>query len=304
MFQFITITYNHEKYIIEHLESLKYQIERYKIKSPILTVCDDSSTDRTIYLVEKWIEKNNALFIENKILTNKVNEGVVSNFTRAIQNIKYDQYKILAGDDLYYCNNIEKVLGEYDFVATPVITFNQDFKIKSNVSQGYFINSTKKVKKRLEKENPFSAPGVFIKKQIIEESNLISHISRFKWIEDYPLWQYIFIKKEKLLNYKYKSTPYIMYRTNVGICSKNEQLTEKNRKFVDEEELMYSYYGVNRAKKILMIPVKYMDKVRYIRKISNLINSLTKNERKLKSDAKEYYKLIKKNSDIFFEQLN
>jgi hypothetical protein len=29
MFTFVTITYNHEKYIIEHLESIKYQIENF-----------------------------------------------------------------------------------------------------------------------------------------------------------------------------------------------------------------------------------------------------------------------------------
>ena len=68
MFGFITITYNHEKYIIEHLESIKFQIESYSLNEVTLLVCDDCSTDNTIELISKWTSKYEWLFKDIQII--------------------------------------------------------------------------------------------------------------------------------------------------------------------------------------------------------------------------------------------
>ena len=65
MFTFVTITYNHEKYIIEHLESIRYQIENYSEgKKMNLIVSDDGSVDNTMRYAQQWVERNKNLFSE------------------------------------------------------------------------------------------------------------------------------------------------------------------------------------------------------------------------------------------------
>ncbi|WP_288927434.1 glycosyltransferase, partial [uncultured Trichococcus sp.] len=62
MFTFVAITYNHEKYIIEHLESIKYQIENFsKGKQVNLVISDDGSMDNTMLYAQQWIERNKYL---------------------------------------------------------------------------------------------------------------------------------------------------------------------------------------------------------------------------------------------------
>ena len=55
-FTFTIVTFNQEKYVIELLESIKYQIETHgKEYKNHLIVCDDASKDDTVLLVTKWV---------------------------------------------------------------------------------------------------------------------------------------------------------------------------------------------------------------------------------------------------------
>lgn len=84
MFTFVTITYNHEKYIIEHLESIKYQIENFsKGKQVNLVISDDGSMDNTMLYAQQWIERNKYLFSEVELLTSEKNQGIIKNYLRA-----------------------------------------------------------------------------------------------------------------------------------------------------------------------------------------------------------------------------
>ena len=63
MFTFLTITYNQENLIIEHLEGIKYQIENHGKNHRFKYILgDDCSTDSTVKLVEEWIKLNSKLF--------------------------------------------------------------------------------------------------------------------------------------------------------------------------------------------------------------------------------------------------
>ena len=75
MFTFVTITYNHEKYIIEHLESIRYQIENFSEgKKMNLIISDDGSMDDTMLFAQKWVERNRFLFSEVELLTSEKNQ--------------------------------------------------------------------------------------------------------------------------------------------------------------------------------------------------------------------------------------
>ena len=61
-FSFLVFTYNHEKYIVDHLESIKYQIENYGIAIDVdLLINDDGSSDQTVHIVDSWINENQSL---------------------------------------------------------------------------------------------------------------------------------------------------------------------------------------------------------------------------------------------------
>lgn len=298
MFQFISITYNHEKYILEHLESVKYQVESYGLKEAILTICDDHSTDRTLELVEKWLTINGSIFAEAKVFRNDENRGVVYNYLRAVKEIKNNKFKILAGDDLYYSNPIKEALKEYDFVATRVISFSDNMRFELSPGYSRSIDSVEKVRQILKYSNPFFAPGVFMKKELIQDKLLIEHISMFKWIEDFPSWQYLFMIREADLSYKSTCIPYIMYRSDVGIFGNRNASSEKSRLFLLEVEKMHQYYGVNKKNRPICF-AKYLNPKNYIRKIAYLLGFSEKENKKIVVDVKRYYSLIKEYTKVY-----
>ena len=64
-FAFCVLAYNHEKYIVEHLESIKYLIEVHGAGIDFqIIVNDDCSTDKTLLLINLWLEKHRELFAD------------------------------------------------------------------------------------------------------------------------------------------------------------------------------------------------------------------------------------------------
>lgn len=63
-FRFGVLAYNVEKYIIECLESIKYQIQYFGSEYECrLIVAEDCSTDTILKLIEGWVYKDNGLFL-------------------------------------------------------------------------------------------------------------------------------------------------------------------------------------------------------------------------------------------------
>ena len=89
MFTFLTLSFEQEKYIIQHLESIKYQMVHYgaDVKAAYI-LADDASKDRTVEWARLWLEKNKEIFSDVTILENKENKGIVDNYLRGINAIK------------------------------------------------------------------------------------------------------------------------------------------------------------------------------------------------------------------------
>ena len=86
-------SYNHERYILECLDSAsRIQVENLKI-----LVIDDGSTDQTASLVKRFIEKNRAIDID---LIEKENSGLVSSLNLALQVVETEYIYICASDDV------------------------------------------------------------------------------------------------------------------------------------------------------------------------------------------------------------
>ncbi len=75
-FAFLVVTYNHQDYILEHLESIKYLVQTHGTTWDVdLIVNDDASHDNTRTLVDRWLLENRTIFRNVKILYNSKNLG-------------------------------------------------------------------------------------------------------------------------------------------------------------------------------------------------------------------------------------
>jgi glycosyltransferase involved in cell wall biosynthesis len=139
-FSFVTITYNHELFVIQHLNSIKYQILNFGQKIDFeLIICDDCSKDQTIIKVNTWLEENRQLFYNVRVVQAETNLGIVNNYISALSCFSGDFFKVLAGDDLYStCNLFDCVsnLKTFDLVQGAIFEFE-----KSDIMRSYkFLN--------------------------------------------------------------------------------------------------------------------------------------------------------------------
>ena len=103
------LSYNHENYILEHLESIKFQIKNFGAKYSIdLIIADDGSKDNSVYLAKLWISKNRFLFRSVSFTGKSINVGTCINYTNTWKKIKTTSFKITASDDVYSKENIFK----------------------------------------------------------------------------------------------------------------------------------------------------------------------------------------------------
>ncbi len=98
------IAYNHSKYIVETLESIKSQT----YSNLELIISDDFSTDNTVDVCTSWLNENKNRFVDARIITSDYNTGVPANLNRAIRMTQGEWVKSVAGDDILIPTCIEK----------------------------------------------------------------------------------------------------------------------------------------------------------------------------------------------------
>ncbi len=244
MFTFATITYNHEKYIIEHLESIKYQISSFGQEETFsLVVSDDASTDKTIGLIESWLNYNRHLFVDVKILESEKNQGITKNYIRAVMSVESDNFKVLSGDDLYFKNNIFNIIKDFDIVISPTIGFDDEVITDIGFSKLLLMkyNDASSIKKLLEYHDLISAPGVFIKRSLAQDEGLMDFLTEIYWVEDYAKWYYLFHHKNNLKVY-YEKYPHILYRDASGVST--NEFHPKRSDFKREEERLFKEWSI------------------------------------------------------------
>ncbi|MBR2140368.1 MAG: glycosyltransferase [Phascolarctobacterium sp.] len=241
-FTFGMLTYNQEDYVIGHLESIKYQILNFgKDIKVYFVLSDDASKDNTVKYVEMWTEANKELFAGIKIVVKESNSGIVPNYLTMLSNIHTSHYKILAGDDLYYKNNVFELVQKGDFILTPMICFDKEQIIHDKKRYNYKTllfhqengNLKEYLVKRLKYSNCIDAPGVFLNYDLLD-NELFSELKKYRWIEDVPMWNYL-LNLEKV-DVKLLQEPYVLYRSEVGI-SNNKNHSAHNR-FKDDLNLL------------------------------------------------------------------
>lgn len=224
IFTFISLTYNHELYIVQHLESIKYQILNYgSLYSFQLIIADDHSSDKTIELVRFWCKLNKKLFMQIHIVQNDVNIGTCKNFTNTWDVVLGDYYKTLAGDDLFAKNNIFETvhtLNHNELVTgLPLLVSDNRIlpskKLIMHIIASSVIDKEKKFVDRIKGTFVSITPGLFTQVRFLEDKLVKDFVNKFTIIEDYPF----LIKISELypeLSYVVVPKVYVLYRRTEG----------------------------------------------------------------------------------------
>ncbi|MDK0896073.1 glycosyltransferase [Clostridium perfringens] len=143
------ITYNHEKYISEALESFMMQKTNFDFE---IIVSDDFSTDNTVEVVKKFQKK-----YPNKIrlIEGEKNIGARQNGMRAHNNSLGKYVAICEGDDYWTdCNKLQKQINYMEKNRDCSMVFHNAEKIndKTKKSEGFMINKNLNSKKILIKD--------------------------------------------------------------------------------------------------------------------------------------------------------
>ncbi|MFM5798075.1 glycosyltransferase [Aeromonas caviae] len=232
MFTFVSISYNHSDYIVQHLESIKYQIEKYgdEIECEYI-LCDDNSKDDTVALAECWLKKNEKLFKRYLIAKSSENLGTVKNYLNAISLISTKYCKITASDDIYSKNNI------FDAYLSDSIVINFSLPFSSHENNVSTFNSTSRyydkarlflmcrtkffLESYIKYDGSLSGPATYYPTKYLKDDSLSDYLSKYKYVEDRPLWRYLFLNKKLGGGVEFRFEPLVYYRTSVGVTSKN-----------------------------------------------------------------------------------
>lgn len=116
----LLVTYNHENYIIQAIESILEQKTTFGFE---IVVADDCSNDNTLSIIQQYAQEYPGKF---RILEKESNLGITLNYKRGFAACKGEYIAILEGDDFW--TDPLKIQKHVDFLESNkacVMTFNQ-----------------------------------------------------------------------------------------------------------------------------------------------------------------------------------
>lgn len=252
-FTFIVLTYNHEKFIIEHLESIKFLIENYgEHINCELIVADDASKDNTVKLVNAWLKINANLFVKATILSDGINKGTCKNFTSATHNLTTHYCKVTAGDDVYSYENLFDAYRDVDnyhlISGVPLSLLNgkilPSYTDLFNFIASDIVYSDFDYSERLMFVYFFNAPNFLHNVKLLKNQEISDFVNQFSVTEDYPF----LIKASEVfypLKFKQNLKTYVYYRR-----TSNSTYIIKNDIFTKDKVAIFSYL-IDKEKNLL-----------------------------------------------------
>lgn len=272
-FSFGVITYNSADYVLETLESIKYQVINYgKNKNIELVISDDGSKDLTVELVNKWIAKNSIYFKNIEIITVPQNTGTVQNYKRIFHKLNSEHFHIIAGDDLYTYKSVfefAKYLNKYDIVTTIPIGLNENRELFFNTNrvhrQIYRMRHKKFTCKQLSELEMFGSfihsPSTLFRKELLTE-DIEKFVDSFYLYEDDPKY-YRMLKNTNRISFVI--SPIVIYRhLSKSVCHDNSNVGEiETKSFRADEINLCNYYISETHSSILKVYLR--SKIKMIR---------------------------------------
>jgi len=219
-FTFCVLTFNHELYVVEHLESIKYLVENYaqEIECEII-INDDASTDDTTTRIDLWLLKNKGLFSKVKTIFNEQNLGTCASVINIVHAVNTEDCKITAADDIYSYINI------FDFVSNnsgysllsgiPIRLVDTKISVNRFECFNYFasdvIYERKSFFDRITNLSIVNAPNIFYSTRHLKDASVLNFLEGYDVVEDWPL-QIAIAKEDGGSALRSTSTPIVYYR--------------------------------------------------------------------------------------------
>lgn len=235
-------TYNGEKYLAEQLDSIINQTYH----NWNLLIRDDSSTDRTLEIIQDYQKKDNRIKL---LKDNKGNLGIVKNFEELLKNSESEFIMFSDQDDIWvenkldmYLKMIEKIKNKGFMIHSDAILFDKN---KSNILKDTFI-SKKAINRGL--ENVFfnyfvQGATILISKEI---KNFILPFPKEVYLHD----RYIHLISELFFERIFVNKALIYYRQHGDnqIGAKNTIRELLSKRYFDERDrqlikIIYNKYG-------------------------------------------------------------
>lgn len=129
----LTPTYNHEKYIVDCIESvIKQTFENWE-----MIVLNDGSTDSTLNLVAEYAARD-----ERILLVDQENIGIFrlsEIYNRGLQLARGEYVAILEGDDCWSADKLEKQMDALSLNPNAVLCWGQARCVNEDISRTYYI---------------------------------------------------------------------------------------------------------------------------------------------------------------------
>lgn len=282
-FIFGILTYNQENYILETLESIKFQKIQYGADIDVsLVITDDASRDRTVEVMNAWIEKNRAYFDRVEVIANETNKGTVANFCTILSKVEKEGLKILAGDDLIGQANLfaeyeglkEHQLKTYFRVelCDGRISYREKYLIEFYYHMTHGGGRTYHLK-HFRRGRYLHTPSTIYTKQLFVNADCEKNLEGYRLFEDDPMW-YSMIKNEKNLEIEFVPRGMVLYRMHNQSVSNVPNPIFRN----DQKRLREQYLEETKGLEKLYLLIRiyfsrmpmYLNLSLYIDKMNNL----------------------------------
>ncbi|MBQ9639476.1 MAG: glycosyltransferase family 2 protein [Bacteroidales bacterium] len=220
----VVVTYNSARYIIQTLESVAHQSYR-RLQ---LIISDDCSQDDTPQLCRQWVQSNQERFAEALFIQTPANGGIVANYNWALQQVRGQWVKYIAGDDLLQPQCINRLM---DHAQSGAHFYTSDY-IQLLEESG---------KQRLLRCNLPTASArkqlcsMLLYANIIHGCSLFLHVatlrqlggfdSRFPMIEDYPIAMRFLTAGQRI---EIVAEPLVVWRSHADSVSRSSKSFEES----------------------------------------------------------------------------
>lgn len=263
----LCITYNHDKFISEAIDSWLKQKINFKIE---IIIGDDCSTDNTVLEIKKYLKSNNHI----KLIERSMNIGFMNNFIDTYKQCNGKYIAICEGDD--YWSDKNKLQMQVDFLEN-----NKNYVLThTNV---FTLNNENKLS-QLKPDNYCSKNNIYNKNEI---STLTAVFRNFKidfsekWSEflmaDWPLW----INLSEKGQFKYFDKKTGVYRINeIGVWQNGWKDKVGSERLLNEVEVL-NYFLIKHSDKKKIIQNAIINRLVKVAKFSNKSKSYKLNFNKL-----------------------
>lgn len=241
-FAFLVLAFNHQEYILEHLESIKYLVQTHGTGLDVdLIVNDDASRDQTRTFVDRWLAVNATMFRHVKTLYNPKNLGTCASVNNMLTHMVADRCKLTAADDVYsfenmfeltaYASDTAMVSGRALYLMGDELVVDRMANTLATATQVIYQRDS--LLHRFKHLSYNNAPNLLYATECLFNPMVREFLQRFDVVEDWPL-QVAIAREFPERRFEQIDAILVYYRRTIG-----STYIVANQRFVNDKVKMY-----------------------------------------------------------------